>query len=133
MKPWLKRLVAVATLWPVVYMVLFFIFFVWSFTHSFSGSGRQAPPSGLLLIIPLHLFTMLVMFALIGFYAVCVFKLPKLPQDKRVLWLILVLLFGIFAAPVFFWIYLRPLLDDGSLFGEKADGATPFSDQGQSS
>ncbi|MFN8012804.1 MAG: hypothetical protein U0P81_15650 [Holophagaceae bacterium] len=122
MNPWLKRLVGVLTFWPPLYMALFMSFVLWGILgglrHLPNGPG-DGPPAAFILLFLCHLFTILLLFALVAFYAVCVFKHPALPQDRRILWLILILMFGFFAMPAFFWIHLRPLPDDGSLFGNK--------------
>ncbi len=54
-----------------------------------------------------HVLTMLVIFALIATYAVDIFRNPAVPEDRRVIWLLLVLLFGVFSMPVYWWLYMR--------------------------
>ncbi len=119
MNPWLKRIIGILTFWPPLYMALFLAFMVWTLVTGMRGGQGVGPPPAFVLIFIFHILTMVILFGLLGFYAVCVFKHPGLPQDRRILWLILILMFGFFAMPVFWWIHLRPLPDDGSLFGNK--------------
>ncbi len=55
----------------------------------------------------MHVLTMLVIFALIAIYAVDIFRNPAVPEDRRVMRLLLVLLFGVFSMPVYWWLYMR--------------------------
>lgn len=99
MKQSTKLLLGAATLWPLVYM---FIFFGAAF---FSVLFRREEPSALwAVIIPLHLLTMLVIFALIAFYIVNVFRNDRVGKDMKVLWAVVIFMGGIIAMPVYWYL-----------------------------
>ena len=93
------------TIWPPVYMVLFFAFVL--LTMFTAGSaGNSEPPIGFFLIFPFHMFTMLAMFALLAIYIVLVIKNKALEDNMRIIWVILVIMLGIGAMPVYWWLYV---------------------------
>src|SRR5262245_36762268 len=104
-----KMLVGAFTLWPPVYFALFFCFIFLTmgtiFLGAMSGSDSPLPfiaPFGLLpFVILLHFMTILIIWGLIAFYIIYLFKSDRVPQEKRVLWLVLIILLGIFTMPVF--------------------------------
>ncbi len=91
------------TLWPPVYMLLFFAFIG---TMAVAGPGLMNEGAFRSLFV-VHFLTILVIFVLIAIYAVDVFRNPAVPEDRRVMWLVLVLLVGIFAMPVYWWLFMR--------------------------
>jgi hypothetical protein len=102
-----RYLLLVATLWPIAYMLFFF-----AVVGIAAAAGGGDPDNELsvpfAVLIALHLFTMLVTLALIVIYVIDVFRNPRVDPDHRVLWLILILLGGIIAMPVYWWLHLRP-------------------------
>lgn len=58
------------------------------------------------MIVPLHLFTMFVIFALLTIYLIYLFKTDVVPKDKRPLWAIALVLGNIAAMPIFWYIYI---------------------------
>ena len=102
-----RYLLLVATLWPLAYMLFFFaVVGIASVAGGGEPDGNLPIPFGVL--IALHLLTMIVTLALIVIYAIDVFRNPRVDPDHRVLWLILILLGGIIAMPVYWWLHLRP-------------------------
>src|SRR6478735_7467966 len=88
-------LIALLSIWPIVYFALFIAFIVFSFSM-IPGNGKPGggPPHELFMyIFPMHLLTMLLMFALTAVYIVHVFKSDQLASDRRIMWT-MVLLFG---------------------------------------
>ena len=67
-------------------------------------------PAGFVVIAILHIFTILLSIALIAVYLVDVFRNQELQdrQDMRTLWIVLIIVVGGFAMPVYWWLYLRP-------------------------
>ena len=95
--------VAVATIWPLFYMVLFFASAFGSV--SASGGADVMPIFGTFEnMMVLHLATMAVMLLLMIFYIVHAFKNPALASDKRLLWVI-VLFFGSLIAGIIYWFH----------------------------
>ncbi len=92
------------TIWPPVYMVLFFCFVL--LTMFTAGGSGSEPPIGFFLIFPFHMFTMVAMFALLGIYIVLVIKNKALEDNMRIIWVILVIMLGIGAMPVYWWLHV---------------------------
>jgi hypothetical protein len=101
-------LIAVLTVWPPIYFCLFISFVVFSFA-SFGSHSSKSPGTDLFrYIFPLHLLTMLLMFALTAVYIVHAFRTDQLAQDKRLLWVVVLFFGSMFAFPIYWWFYLRP-------------------------
>jgi hypothetical protein len=106
----LKVAIGGLSLWPVVYMFLFIAFMFTSiFWMSSDGARHSAgPPLAFLVIFGLHLGTILMVFALLAFYMVFLFKTDRVPPDKKALWAVVLFLGHMFSIPVFFYLYVWP-------------------------
>jgi hypothetical protein len=107
MKKPTKLLLGLATLWPFSYLIFFFvtIFSLILFMPS-AGEGESDFFPFLGVILPLHLFTMLSMMALIAFYIVNVFRNDRVEKDKKVLWTIVLFMGNMIAMPVYWYLYI---------------------------
>ena len=107
-----KLLVGALSLWPFLYIFVFFGFIATSFlwmTRADGGRERSSgPPLAFLLLFAAHLATMLLIFALIAFYIVYLFKTDRVEQDKKALWAAVLFLGNMVAMPVFFYLYIWP-------------------------
>ena len=101
MKKSTKILLILATLWPVVYVILFLGVFFFSIFF-----GRNEPPILWALIVPLHLLTMLWIMALIAIYMVNVFRNDRVNKDMKVLWAVVIFMGGIVAMPGYWYLYI---------------------------
>jgi hypothetical protein len=109
-----KILLGIATVWPIVYMFLFFVtIFGLMFILPPGGSGPPlaAPdspliPLGFIGLFAAHLFTMLLIMGLMAFYIVRVFKTDYLDQAMKIMWTVLICMLGMFAMPVFWYLYI---------------------------
>ena len=101
-------LLAVLTVWPPIYFVLFLGVMAMSFASFGSHSG--SPPDGdlFMYIFPLHVLTMLLMFALTAVYVVHAFRSDELAPDKRMIWVVILFFGNVMAFPVYWWLYIRP-------------------------
>ena len=106
MKKPTKILLGLASLWPFVYMILFFVFILASFFLSASGGQQSGPPLLFLIIFPLHLLTMLWIMALTVFYMVNVFRNERVDKDKKVLWAVVLFMGNIIAMPIYWYLYI---------------------------
>ena len=90
-------------IWPVIYFFIFIAFIVYTFAaipkHGFEGFRY---------IFLFHIGTMLLTFALMAVFVIHAFRTDQLAQDRRVIWVVLLLFFGPFAFPVYWWLYIRP-------------------------
>lgn len=107
MKKPTKILLGLASLWPFVYVILFFLFILSSVFFVFASSGQEAgPPLSLMIIFPLHLLTMLWIMALTVFYIVDVFRNERVEKDKKVLWAVVLFMGNIIAMPIYWYLYI---------------------------
>lgn len=108
----IKLLVGALTLWPILYMFVFFAFIaasVFSMPRSGGTAGHSGgPPVEFMLLFAAHLGTMLMMFGLIAFYIVYLFKTDRVAQDKKALWATVIFFGNLVAMPVFFYLYVWP-------------------------
>ena len=96
----IQLLVGAATLLPIVYMVYFFV------AMSSSIATRHGGPDDFDLLFRLHLGTMLLIFALLIFYIVYLFRTTRVSQDKKALWAVVLFMGNMFAMPVFWFLYV---------------------------
>ena len=101
---------AVFTVWPFLYMILFMGTMFGMMMSDFSGpnisSGPPGPPVIMMIIFPLHFLTMLEILALLIIYIVHVFKTDRVPQDKKALWAVVLFLGNMIAMPIYWYLYI---------------------------
>ena len=96
----------ILTVWPILYFFLFLGVMFFSFA-SMTSPGH--PPRVFELfryIVPLHLLTMLLMFALTAVYVVHAFRSDRIAEDKRVLWVVVLFFGNMIAFPIYWYLYL---------------------------
>jgi len=116
MKKSTKIWLGIATIWPIVYMFLFFVvifsvFIVAGFNHGPRAPVGNAPgsifsPIGFMGFFVLHMLTIMGSLALTVFYIIRVFKTEKLDQNMKIMWMLLLFFMGILAQPVFWYLYI---------------------------
>ncbi len=100
-----RVLLGLATFWPPAYVFIFMGVILFSMFGMESGSHDGLPVS-FAIIFPIHMLTILGMFALIGTYLVLAVKNKDLTDNLRIIWVILFVTFGMFAMPVYWWLYV---------------------------
>ena len=107
MKKSTRGLLGIASLWPIVYMIFFVLFF---FLAILIGPGPAEPGSGiqpgLAAIFAIHLLTMLLILALTIFYIVDIFRNDRVEKDKKALWAIVIFMGSAFAMPIYWYLYI---------------------------
>lgn len=93
------------TLWPFLYIGLFFAFTVFSFVGLQSADGQQAADL-FKYIVPLHCGTMLLMFGLVGVFVFHLFRTDRVAADKKALWAVVLFLGNMMALPIYWYLYL---------------------------
>ncbi len=100
-------ILGVFTAWPFLYMFLFmgtiFATVMGDFMGREPSDGRRMM---FMIIFPLHLLTMLEIFALQVIYIVYLFKTDRIAQDKKALWAVVLFLGNMIAMPVFWYLYI---------------------------
>jgi hypothetical protein len=106
-----KIVLGLATVWPLIYLGIFFVFFFSIFAGfadpeppAWVDSRDGGPPDLFKVIFPLHLCTMAVTLGLLIVYVVLAIKNPRLTDTMRIIWVILILFGGMFAMPAYFWL-----------------------------
>jgi hypothetical protein len=109
---WSKILVGTLSVWPLLYIFVFFGFIAIMFVSMIGDGGQSQQPSGVpiafAVLFAAHLGTILLLFALLVFYIVFLFKSDRVPQDKKALWAVVLFMGNALAMPVFFYIYVWP-------------------------
>ena len=78
-----KILLGAVTLWPIIYMFIFFIFIFSTILFRFEpGAGGGLPPT-MAVIFGLHILTMLLIMGLTVFYIVDVFRSNRVDKARR--------------------------------------------------
>jgi hypothetical protein len=101
MKKSSKILLALATIWPFFYMILFMGVVVSSFFM-----GGNEPGFIWAVVIPLHILTMLSIMGLTIFYMVNVFRNDRVNKDMKVLWAVVIFMGSIIAMPIYWYLYI---------------------------
>jgi hypothetical protein len=96
-----KLLLGAGTIWPILYM---FIFMGAAFSAVIFGESE--PAALWAVIIPLHLLTMLLIFGLMVFYVVNVFRNDRIKPDMKALWAIVLFMGNAFAIPIYWYLYI---------------------------
>jgi hypothetical protein len=109
----LKLLLGALSLWPIVYFVVFVVFFIADFFSTFAdiSSGHQSPDTSRFFanfqtFFILQWVTILFTYGLIALYVVDVFRTERLARDRRVLWLVVLLVGSFIAMPVYWYLYV---------------------------
>jgi hypothetical protein len=114
----LAIVIGLFTIWPFIYMLLFIgVLVIAALTIVQQAHQQHAPGQAFLpyIFIP-HIATILLMFALMAFYIVHVFKNADLKDDRRVLWAVVLFMGLPVSAPVYWWLFIwRPARGDASV------------------
>ena len=108
----IAALVGFLTVWPLLYMFIFFAFVLTSFSWPTRVNGPGGPFAMFSIVMVAHLGTMLIIMALLVFYIVHVFKNPALTGDRRTLWAVVLFMGSIIAMPIywFYYVWHEPVL-----------------------
>lgn len=102
-----KVLLGIATVWPLIYVFIFFAFVFSSAILAMNGSAVIGDPSsGFGTIFILHMFTILLMFVLLAIYIVNVFNNDHVENDKKALWAVVLFLGNLIAMPIYWYLYI---------------------------
>lgn len=100
----IRIILGIATLWPIFYIALFFLFI---FSQIFLFSQQKPPSFGTFFtMFILHFLTMILVIALLIIYIVDLFRNDRVQKDMKPLWAIVILLGGIIAMPIYWYLYI---------------------------
>jgi hypothetical protein len=98
----------VGTLWPFLYIILFFLF-AFSLLFLLIPQGGETPPPSpawIAVIFPFHFLTIFLIWGLMIFYIIHVVKNRSLSKDQRILWIILLVFLNILGMLIYFFLYI---------------------------
>ena len=111
-----KIWLGIATIWPVLYLALFFVVVFSLVIVAPFNPGTNAPvgnpatslffPFGFMAFFVLHMLTILGSLALTVFYIIRVFKTEQLDQNMKIMWMLLLFFMGMLVQPVFWYLYI---------------------------
>lgn len=108
-----KLLLGIVSLWPVVYLVAFTVFFSIQFFSVFSRQLSSPQPADTVATFHLfqtffllQLFSLLVIIALTALYIIDVFRNDRVEQDRKVLWVVVLFMGGMVAMPAYWYLFV---------------------------
>jgi hypothetical protein len=118
-----RTLLGALTLWPLLYLVFFFIV-VGIATIQGDGDPDDAGfliPFGVLM--GLHIGTMLLIIALMIVYIRDAYSNPRVDDNKRTFWAIVLFMGNMIAMPIYWWVYLRREPDRSAIHSDSSTRA----------
>ena len=115
MKMFWKIVLGIVTIMPIIlFGSMFAIFFSQMFNksmfqqaHTPVAPGTFPPmPKVMMVMFGIEIVAFMIIFALLIFYIINVFKNPKLPKDKRALWAVVLFLGHVISMPVYWYLYI---------------------------
>jgi hypothetical protein len=116
MKRSTKIWLGIATIWPIIYLALFFVVIFAVFIVAGLDPGTHVPvgnpppsiffPVGFIAFFVLHMLTIMDTLGLMVFYIIRVFKTEQLDQNMKIMWMLLLFFMGMMAQPVFWYLYI---------------------------
>lgn len=110
----IPRGIAVLLLAPTIYPLLYFLTFFVTFWSDRAADGSLPIFGSLEVLQRFHLAAMLVGFAMVIFYVVHAYKRAEFSGEKRLLWIVLLILGGLFSAPVYWYLFVWRDADQAS-------------------
>jgi len=102
-----KVILGVASLWPLLYMLIFICYWLymvlWITSHPEGGGGA---PGGIALLFIVHGITMVWLLALLAIYIYDVFNNSRVDKDKKALWAVVLFLGNVIAMPIYWYLYI---------------------------
>ncbi|MBI5189186.1 MAG: zinc ribbon domain-containing protein [Nitrospirae bacterium] len=126
MKKSTKVTLGILNVLPFVYIPVFFIVMMSMVPHHAGGGGAQQPPDGKFFVLfGVHFLMVLLSFGLTIYYVVHLFTSKLLPDGKKALWAVLLLLGNLLVFPFYWYLYIwcepkpMPAQENGVLFCHK--------------
>lgn len=124
MKRWHKIALGILSHWFFIYLPLFFLAVFGLIATTATGKGHGGPGPlfavGIAAIFAVHFASILLMIATQVLYIVHAVKHPRFSAgNKRVIWVLVLVFLGIFAVPVYYWMFIKPQPEGEPFFGNK--------------
>lgn len=95
-------LLLVPTAYPLLYLLAFFV----TFWGDRAADGSLPIFGSVAVMQRFHLAAMLVGFVVVIFYVVHAYKRAEFSSEKRLLWVVLLILGGLFSSPVYWYLFI---------------------------
>ena len=107
----LKLVLGLATIWPLLYLVIFFGFFALTFIPIILSGPEQTPDQTTFftafgVIFVLHLATIILSLLLMALYIVDVLKSDRIAENRKALWAIVLFFGGLLALPIYWYMFV---------------------------
>jgi hypothetical protein len=116
MKKSTKIWLGIATIWPIIYLLFFFVVIFSVIIIAGLNPGPHVPvdnspasilfPVGFMAIAVIHMLTIMGSLAMTVFYIIRVFKTEQLDQNMKIMWTLLLFFMGVMVQPVFWYLYI---------------------------
>lgn len=94
----------VLTVFPIIYLMAFAVFFVWLVVGLRSHPPVQ-PPHSFLAFFPLHFLVTFEIFGLLAYYLRDLHRSKRVPAERKPVWAMILLSGNVFAMPVYWYLY----------------------------
>lgn len=102
-----KAILGILSFWPLAYFILFMLFILSCILADTSSSIELFTQLSLMIILPLHFLTILIVLGLTIFYLICIINTDLVPKNQKAIWVIALFFINILAIPSFWYLYLR--------------------------
>jgi len=109
MKKCSKIILGIATFWQSFYLICFFIYFSCSIIHGLTKLGPSWLFDSILslfIVVGLNLVSIFMGIILLIIYIVHLLKNDKIKNEKRLMYLVFIIILGIFAMPIYWYFYI---------------------------
>ncbi len=117
----MKYFLGILSILPLLYIVVFFALFISAFVHIASGGN---PGSSFLVFFPtlivVHFAMILLIFGLIIYYCILVMQNEMLDENKKLLWMVLIIIGNTFALPFYWYFHIYKQGNKTNLAKEKS-------------
>ncbi len=103
-----RKLVGALTLLPLVYLLFFFAV---AGMATVQGDGDPDNVDYLIpfgVLVALHIGTMVLIIALTIVYIRDAYRNPRIDENKRTFWAVVLFMGNMIAMPIYWWLYMRP-------------------------
>jgi hypothetical protein len=104
MKKTLKILLGIVTIWPFLYMLIFFAFIIYMFMGMWRGGNIDEKMFWS--IFPVHILAMLITMGLLTYYIVNLYGSNRINKDTKIIWAIVLFMGNMIAMPVYWYLYI---------------------------
>ena len=112
-----KITLGVLTLWPPLYILIFVLNVIFMIMASSANTASSVTFMSVAWIIPLQFLTIIMVLALMIFYILYIIRSDTIPEEHKVVWLIVVIIVSVPAMIVFWFMHFwKELREESSVY-----------------